>query len=349
MYKIIFSLILLTTFCLSSCEKIVLGEVAENSPERNFDLLWTDLDKSYSLFEAKNIDWNLLYSEYKPQINRTTSEAELWNIISELLEHLDDSHVTLYAENENFSFTSGYTLNEQSKQEYSKSLITDKYLEQRIELETEDNFSYGKIKNKNIGYIYLGSEGGSNAAIIDDILKNINNHKAIIFDIRQNTGGDDRYAARVAGAFADKEELIYSVQTRNGINHTDFDEKKFYSTKRVGSEQFLKPVILLTDRKTISAGEIFCLHMKSFEHITQIGDTTAGDFATLGNRSFLPNGWSFRYPIQLFLRPNGDYLDGKGGNIPDVFIKNTALNIASDEDLVLEKAIEYLFEVYDIE
>lgn len=342
-------LFILAIVCLSSCEKIVLGEEEQNSPENNFDLLWADFDKSYSLFEAKNIDWNQLYAEYKPLVNSMTSKDELWNIFSELLEHLDDSHVTLFSEYGSAFFISGYTLNEQSKKEYSKDLITDKYLDQRVELKTEDDLSFGRIKNKDIGYIYLGGEGGANPAIIDDILNDIKDHKAIIFDVRQNTGGDDRYAARIAGVFADKEEIIYSVQTRNGFNHSDFDEKKFYSTKKEGGEQFLKPVILLTDRRTISAGEIFCLHMKSFGQVTHIGDTTAGDFATTGNRSFLPNGWNFKYPVQLVLRPNGEYLDGNGGNIPDVYIKNTEIDITSNQDLVLEKAIQYLFDVYGIE
>ena len=343
------TLILLLSFSFFSCDKIVLGEDEQNSPENNFELLWSDLDKSYSLFEAKNINWTQLYDEFRPQVNSNTSQAELWDIFSELLEHLDDSHVTLFSENENSFFISGYALNEQSKNEYSKSLITTKYLDNRVELETEDNLSYGKIKNKNIGYIYLGGEGGENPGVIDNVIDNLKNYGAIIIDVRQNTGGDDRYGARIAGVFADKEEIIYSVQTRNGINHTDFDEKRFYSTKKEGDVQFLKPVILLTDRRTISAGEVFCLHLKSFSHITQVGDTTAGDFATLGNRSFLPNGWNFRYPVQLFLRPNGDFLDGNGGNVPDVYIKNTAADISLNQDLVLEKAVQYLFDEYGIQ
>ena len=326
----------------ASCKKLILGEDEINSPENNFELLWSDLDKSYSLFQAKNVNWDNLYDIYRPQINSNTTDTELWKIFSNLLEHLDDSHVTLFTADEMKFFTSGYSLNEQSKKEYDKQLITSKYLESRNEIKTEDNLSYGKIKNKDIGYIYLGGEGGENPGIIDDILDELKGHKALIIDVRQNTGGDDRYAARIAGAFADNENNIYSVQTRNGINHHDFDEKKFYSTKKIGDEQFLKPIAILTDRRTISAGEVFCLHMKSFNQVTQIGDTTAGDFATTGNRSFLPNGWHYKFPVQLFLRPNGEYLDGNGGNVPDILIKNTESDILLNNDKVLEAAINLL-------
>lgn len=336
------TLILLLSLCFFSCEKIILGEDERNSPENNFELLWSDLDRSYSLFQARNINWQELYDEYRPQVNSNTSNEELWDVFTQLLEHLNDSHVTLFSENENSFFISGYALNEQSKKEYSKELITGKYLEFRIEIESEDNLSYGRIKNEDIGYIYLGEEGGENPAVIDEIIDVLKYHKAIIVDVRQNTGGDDRYSHRISGVFANSEKIVYSVQTRNGINHDDFDKKTFYSTEKEGDVQFIKPVILLTDRRTISAGEIFCLQMKSFEHVTQIGDTTAGDFATTGNRSFLPNGWSYKYPVQLFLRPNGDYLDGNGGNVPDIYMKNSESDILSNVDKVLEAAIAFL-------
>ncbi len=331
-----------------SCKKIVLGEDEIDSPENNFELLWNDLDQHYSLFEVRNINWDSLYTVYKPRVSNQASSEPLWLIFTELLEHLDDSHTSINTENDETFFISGYAKNNQSKKEYSKNLITDSYLESRTEIETEDNLSYGKIKNKDIGYIYFGASDGSNPAIIDEILENLKTHKAIIFDIRQNTGGDDYYAARIAGAFADKEKVIYSAQTRNGPKHSDFDEKTFHSTKKEGPEQFLKPVILITDRRTISAGEVFSLHMKAFDHVVQIGDTTAGDFSAVSNRNFLPNGWSYKYSVQKLLLPNGKSLDGIGHS-PDIYIKNNESDINTGTDKVLEKAFAYLFEEFGID
>ncbi|WFO18218.1 S41 family peptidase [Cellulophaga baltica 4] len=98
----------------------------------------------------------------------------------------------------------------------------------------------------------------------------------------------------------------------------------------------------------MSAGEIFLLHMKSFEHVTQIGDTTAGDFSTISNMRFLPNGWHYRYSIQKVLLPNGESFDGIG-HIPDVYEKNTVEDIAAKEDKVLDTALEYLLDTYGID
>lgn len=340
--------ILAFSLLFASCKKMVLGDEPQNNPNAVFETLWTDLDEHYSLFEVRKINWDSLKTAYQLQVNNATTNTQLWTVLSNLLENLDDSHTVLFSENDNQYFISGYALNEQSKLEFCKELITTKYLDSRTELTSEENFSYGKVKNKDIGYIYLGAEGGKDVTKIDDVIDALKNHKAIILDLRQNTGGDDSYGERIAGVFADNENLVYTVQTRNGKNHSDFDSPTSHFSKKQGDEQFLKPVIVLTDRRTISAGEVMLLHLKTFNQVTQIGDTTAGDFSTTSNRRFLPNGWSYQYSIQKFLLPNGQSLDGIG-NVPDVYIKNTQTDITAQNDKVIEKAIDYLWTTYGIQ
>ncbi|MEJ7644229.1 MAG: S41 family peptidase [Chryseolinea sp.] len=123
---------------------------------------------------------------------------------------------------------------------------------------------------------------------------------AIIFDLRTNAGGFAYYSKIIAGAFADGEHFIGTVQMRNGPQHNDFGEKTDEVTTKTGSEQFLKPVIVLTHRGTISEGEYLTMHMKSFAHVTHIGDSSAGDFGAAGIRRFLPNGWSYTFLLKCF-------------------------------------------------
>jgi len=87
--------------------------------------------------------------------------------------------------------------------------------------------------------------------------------------------------------------------------------------------------------------------MKSFSHVTQIGYTTAGDFSTVSNIRFLPNGWHYQYSIQKFLLPNGENLDGIG-HIPQVYVKNTEADIDANNDTVMDTAIQYLLTEYGI-
>ena len=344
MKKIAF--LFICSLLLIACEKTFLGADEENSNTNVFEIFWNDLDAHYSLFSVRNIDWEQLYQTYRPQVNDDLSQDELWEIMTNLIEHLDDSHTTLY-DGSNI-YKSGYALNEQSIAEFDGNLILSKYVENATQVTSESELYYAKIKEKEIGYIYLGSMNGENPGIIDNVLKKLEHYNAIILDIRQNTGGEDSYAARIAQPFADGEHFIYSVQTRNGPNYDDFDDKNLYYTYSNNTNAYTKPVIVLTDRRTISAAEIFLLHMNSFSNITQIGDTTAGDFSTVSNMRFLPNGWRYVYSIQKYLLPDGSSLDGIG-HIPDIYVKNTVADINSSQDKVLERAFNYLFTTYGID
>jgi carboxyl-terminal processing protease len=342
------ALLMALLFGGSACQKIVLGGDEVNNPENNFELLWKDFDQHYGLFTVRKTNWDSLYKVYRPKVNSKTTNDELWTICTQLIEHLDDSHTFLLVANKDSGYISGHTLNAKSKFDYSKTLVTDKYLDSRTEVASEKNLSFGKVKSKDIGYIYLGEVDGDNPAAIDAVIDSFKNRKAIILDLRQNKGGDDKYAARVAGVFADSEKKIYTVQTRNGSKHTDFDAKTEYFTRKQGAQQFVKPVIVLTDRRVISACEVMLLHLKSFKQVTQIGDTTAGDFSDVSNRRFLPNGWTYQYSPKMYLLPDGKSLDGIG-HIPDIYIKNTPTDISANTDKVMEKGIQFLFEKYGIQ
>lgn len=342
----------ITTFVIlgffSSCKKAVLGEEPTNDPETNFELLWNDFDKHYGLFIARGIDWDSVYSVYRPQVTAQTTDLELWDIATEMIEILDDEHTFLYDTNRDFFYGSGSEFSDIAVDEFDRDQTLNTYVETLTDLTGDKEFSYGKLKNHDIGYIYLGRFDDMKPKKIDQVIDDLKGHQAIILDVRNNGGGFDQYAERIAGAFADSEKFIYTVETRNGPEHDDFDEIRKYYSKKHGDEQFTKPVILLTDRYTISAGEIFLLHMNSFGHVVQMGDTTAGDFSDGSAERFLPNGWLYRYSIQQFLLPDGSSLDGIG-HVPDEYVKNTIDDIKAGKDLVMDRAFEYLKEEYNIE
>lgn len=338
---------------LFSCEKILLGEDEPNNPENNFEIFWQDFDQHYGLFQARAWDWDSIYSVYRPQVNAFTTDEELWQNFKEMISYLDDGHTFIYDPSGNHFFASGSEEDSIVEAEFSINLIQTNYIENFKDIpntgtDDEDVYIYGKVKNKDIGYVYLNGIEASDDDFMDGVLTEIGHHKAIILDLRNNFGGDDLTGEAIAGRFADGEHFIYTVQERNGPNHTDFANKKEYFTEKNGSEHFSKPLIVLTDKMTVSAAEILLLHLKSFEQVTQIGDTTAGDFSDVGMRRFLPNGWQYQYSIMMFLLPDGSSLDGIG-HIPDVHIRNSVSSIQTGNDEVFNKAIQYLFDQYGIE
>jgi carboxyl-terminal processing protease len=348
MKRIVFLLLIILFF--ASCDELLLGKEEPNTPEHNFDMLWNDFDKHYSLFYIKKTNWDSLYQVYRSQINEHTDEPRLWNIMTDMIEVLNDSHTVLYNDLEARRYPSGYTLNQIAiEEEFDLNLIKTKYTGPLTRIESEEDLQYGKVMNKDIGYVFLRKTlGDQPEKAIGEIMRELSDRKAIILDLRTNAGGSAFYAKTIAGAFSDGKHLVGTVQLRNGPEHSDFSEKTEEVTTLTGAKQFLKPVVVLTDRATMSGGEYLTIHMKSFGHVTHIGDATAGDFGATSIRRFLPNGWTYTFSIKMFLLPNGKSLDGIGIP-PDVYVKNTNSSIYGGTDHVLEKAVQYLYETYGIE
>ncbi len=270
-----------------------------------------------------------------------------------MIRYLDDGHTYIFNPLQSWFFSSGAEERDIVKREFSLALVKNKYIENYQSIPNTgsnrtDEYIFGNVRNRDVGYIYLNGVEADNENFMDFVLARLGQSKALILDLRNNNGGDDIIAEEIAGRFADGEHFIYTVQERCGPGHADFTEKKRYYTRIRGNEHFSKPLIVITDRNTISAAETLLLHLKSFSQTTQIGDTTSGDFSDVGMRRFLPNGWQYRYSIMMFLLPDGRSLDGIG-HVPDIRIKNSAADIQSENDLVLEKAIDYLYERYGIE
>ncbi len=337
-------LLLLGIFTFSSgCEKTILGSDEVNNPEHIFELVWTDFDKHYALFEVKNIDWDSLYTVYRPMVTSNTTDDELWEIITGMLQHLDDEHVKMRIPSDDpdnyIEFASGAHKNMHALDEFSIELIASDYVEALYQ--KADFYSYGKLYDYNIGYIHSIAMLGVDPSVIYQSLQELGDVDAIIVDVRNNIGGQDEYSAGFAQAFSDGEHFLYTVQTRNGPNYSDFDAPIRVYSYAPKPENFTKPVVLLTDALTISAGEIFTLNMKSFEQVTHIGDTTSGAHSDVGPARFLPNGWTYEYSTMKYLMPDGKSLEGLG-IAPDIYVQNSSIDIENRQDKVLEFAIDYL-------
>ena len=88
---------LLLLFCLlfCRCQKTFLGSDPPSSPVNNFESLWKKIDERYSFFNYKNIDWNLVHEKYRPRINDSTTDIQLFSVLFEMLAELRDAHVNL--------------------------------------------------------------------------------------------------------------------------------------------------------------------------------------------------------------------------------------------------------------
>mgnify|MGYP000601194440 CR=1 FL=1 len=341
--------ILLFALSFTSCKKAVLGPELAQSPEALFDFIWDDYDQHCGILFPKKVNWDSIYNVYRPQVTVQTSEHELWNILVHMLDELDDEHTFIEDNLGDIVHVSGSKGIDEAIASFSYDLIEEKYLAYSKTNPWSATMQYGQIAEKSIGYIHLGDvDGYHSEQTMDTVLAEIGKYQAIIFDVRNNGGGSGEFAQLITNPFAEATRLVMTTQVRSGPAHDAFDPMVELKTENDGLGQFTKPVVVLTDRFSVSGAEHITLYLKSNSHVTHIGSTTAGALSATGNRRFLPNGWEYQYPIEMILTAEGESLEGIGV-VPDVKIKNTPEDIEAGRDLVLEKAIQFLYEQHGIE
>lgn len=316
---------------LSSCNEAMLGEEPANTPTSSFEVLWSEFDQNYSLFELKNLDWQAVYDDFAPRVTDQLTDDQLFDLFSEMLDELNDGHVWIVKPNPGFRrYDSGPKYPEGT---FSLDLIRDELSEEKVFGPTEEPIIlYGKFKNTNIGYLYL-DHLGETPGFYEDQMKSaiayLSSTDELILDARGIEGGDDRSAQVVAGFFAEDRELYMKTRFKNGPDHGDFGDWISWYVNPANSA-FLKPVVVLTDRGTGSAGETFTLAMRKSEKVTIVGNFTYGAFSDNPKKE-LPNGW-------IVAMSTGDFRDDAGisyegiGLEPDQLVVNTPEQVANGMD-----------------
>lgn len=315
----------------SACEKIIFKKnIGSTHPLKNFDYLWEEVDKKYSYFELKNIDWNQMRTTYRSMLTEKSSEEELFNVLSAMLNELRDDHTNLITP---FNISS-YDVASTGAKNYRQRTLQDYYIPNawRTGALTHDFLS-----NNQVGYIrYSSFMSNFSASQMDLVLTRYKGTKGIILDLRENGGGNIFNVPRLLGRFIDSKTLIgYSI-TRNGTAHNDFGEKEeFYITPHEGI-RFTKPVIVLIDKGSYSATTFFAVATKAFPHITLMGDETGGG-GGLPNGGQLPNGWTYRFSVSQLLDLNANNY-AENGVPADINVAFDWSDLTKDE--ILDQAID---------
>jgi C-terminal processing protease CtpA/Prc len=205
------------------------------------------------------------------------------------------------------------------------------------------------MQGSSIGYINIWTFGGSGSAlelyddryfVIDDILQQFKDTDGLIINVRGNHGGEGFNAEIVADRFADQKRLCMKYCKKDGPGKNDFSGWIDHYVEPKGGYQYLKPVVVLTSRETMSAAEYFVMAMKVLPHVTIVGDTTGGGFGDPMFRE-LPNGWTYRLSTEIAVTADGYVIEGKGIP-PDIPVLTTAADSINGMDRIIEKGIEII-------
>jgi len=302
-----------------------------------FDALWSDFDASYSFFNLKGIDWNDSRMRFRSQLSSTSTDSQLFAVMSNMLIELEDPHVRLNTPVGDSAYTGWF---DQFPANFDDSVVTATYLGSNAMMSPQANMLFGKV-DADIGYLRVHSLGGSgHGADIDFILNRLSGIRALIVDMRGNGGGNDQNGEAIAARFADATRLYRRVRFREGPSHGDFGPFIDSFIAPGGAQSFFGPIAVLTNRSTISSAESMVLAFAVIPNTVSIGDFTGGGSANPAQRT-LANGWQYTVSRWIEFRPDGTTFEGIGIE-PDIRIDISSTDAASLRDSIMEAAISDL-------
>ncbi|MFM2313913.1 MAG: hypothetical protein RLZZ04_3189 [Cyanobacteriota bacterium] len=328
-----------------------------NDPLTNFDVFWDTFAENYAAFPLKDVDWQAVREEYRPQVTSETTPEQLFEILSSAIEPLNDVHTRISAEDIGKTFRG-----ERDDTDYEAAVqkieqikgITDQYLSEPLQSWGNGNISYGKL-DSGAGYLRIDSFGEyTDSGKFEDDLAELNTALDTIFsqpdqpenlviDLRLNGGGSDELALEIASRLADKPYLAYTGITRNDPNDpSQFTEPQSVTIQPNDKPGFLGDVTLLTSRYSTSAAESFTESLIGREQdVVRVGENTQGVFSSVLTKT-LPNGWKFGLGNQLYFTEEGKNFETEG--IPaDVQVPVfTDEDLANGRDSAIEKTEEIL-------
>lgn len=318
---------------MAGCEKLLLGEDPADEPVENFELFWKTLDEKYAFFTFKEIDWDAVYQEYRPQVYNGMSQIELFGVLSEMIYLLRDGHTSLTSP---FDLARNWQWYLDSPVNYNYDIIEREYL-------GEDHWITGPLQNEwidSVGYIHYRSFSSGVAGYhLDIVLDRFENAKGLIIDVRNNSGGNTETAERIAARFTEEEVLTQYWLYKNGPGHNDFGEPEAKFLKPHDGPRWNKPVVVITNRKCYSATNDFVLMMDALPNVTLLGDTTGGGGGFPFNAE-LPNGWQYRFSSSMTIASDG--FNVEHGIPPDIQIDMNPADEQEDVDTLIEAALELL-------
>ncbi len=192
-----------------------------------------------------------------------------------------------------------------------------------------------KLDDK-IGYIRLSSFISKNAAVeFQNALEQYKDKQGYIIDLRSNPGGLLSNAIIISDMFLNGGVIVSTVD-RDGYKET---------TRAMRSCVTNKPIVILINKGSASASEIFSGAMKDNKRAVLVGENTFGK-GLVQEVNKLMGGSGANITIQKYLTPNGTDINKKG-IAPDITVELSEQDIKDKNDAQLKKANDVLLEMIE--
>lgn len=389
-------LISIMSISLVGCNDVEFKELTKEEKVEDFEYMFKTIEEAYPFLEVNkrvnNVDWIANKEEYLEKVKNTKNDEEFIEAISEILSELNNGHTHLINSMELYEHFKS-TNNQTGWYDFlDDEKVVGRYNSMNGNIESSKKPMVKKdiitkdVVSKEVGYIHLPQMYGTYGEItekdiesdmkkIDDYINTLKNYKALIIDIRGNSGGDDMYWRSIVSKLIsdDIESKGYLAFRNDSKVIKEYVEKREMETESIGNlpkellgnspkevmtafSEFMESTVaiesdtnskfegniyLLVDDVVYSSAESFSIFCKESGFATLIGEKTGGDGGGMDPVLFnLENSG-------LIVRMASDmYLTGKGicneefKTTPDYEVNDVTRTENFEDDKCIQKVLE---------
>lgn len=302
--------------------------------QNSFDALIADMDRNYSYFEHKNIDWKTLTEKYRPEAEKATSSNELKKTILAMLGEIDDGHIWINQGKQKFQ-KGGNAVAKTFVPNFDFAVIDEKL----VDASNVGSFArIGKTAD-GFGYVRVTSLVNIDRTQLQTLVRKIESLfdcPGMIVDLRRNRGGAEPVASEIASLFADKARVYGRSKFRSGPKHNQLVEsrKRTIGARKKG-KTYTNPIVCMIGPGAVSSAEAFAMMMSAIEHCKTIGQPTRG---STGNPApvHLVDGIDVYYSRWISMMPDGTPIEDNGVPVDEL------VEHVTGSDKTFERAVSIL-------
>jgi len=182
--KYLFLVLIITVFI--SCEDIIVKPPASNQNIEDYEAAWNRINSVYPYFEFKKINWDSIYTVFRPLAENAKGD-EFYLVLRDMLYELKDGHVYYHTDGGGEVYPYYPQRHFRDRHAYSPFVVR-KYFDRELRLSKSGSIEYEIIPG-NIGYVFL-SDFHEDYLINEfpEVLEYLKNTKGLIIDVRQKKG-----------------------------------------------------------------------------------------------------------------------------------------------------------------
>lgn len=314
----------------------------------NFDYFWHALNDHYAFFAERGINWQSVYSQFRPRFAAATTVAGQMAVYEEILALFADAHVSVSLDSENAAYGSGYrggliaeslrspfvagddpaavaTLADAHGRVLESLLLPGSLKQMPAPAGSTPAMSWGKLSD-GVGYLQItrlsdlesNGQGASAQQLLAQQARDLASVDQWLPRILQDVGGSEGMVIDLRINFGGHDPVALRIASHFSNReqvianvHTRADSRREPLRLPAGKAPYTKPLRVLTGGQTASAGEVLALALQSLPQARVIGEPTMGILSTaLAIR--LPNGGRVSLSNEILTDSKGNALETRG-------------------------------------